>query len=121
MKITSSAGEDLKSSSDTICPSTFRNLNAGAFVPSGNIVLGVRAMRLNSFQNVTLADQSYFGSMNSSNPAHRNNCRRDLACARPADRLFQPDHSIALPNEHFIRTTCDRLSRPRKNFANRFG
>src|SRR5436190_21049579 len=110
MKITSSAGEDLKSSSDTICPSTFRNLNAGAFVPSGNIVLGVRAMRLNSFQNVTLADRSFFGSMNSSNPAHRNNCRRDLARSGGADRFVQPGRSITLANEQFICMICDQLS-----------
>ena len=44
MKITNSAGWPAKSASETVWPSTFGSEKSGAFVPKGNIVLGVRTM-----------------------------------------------------------------------------
>src|SRR5262245_55330928 len=46
MNITKSAGADLKSSSETIRPSTLGKSNAGALVSSGSIVLGVNAIAI---------------------------------------------------------------------------
>ena len=44
MNITSNAGVPAKSLSDTVWLSTLISEKSGAFVPSGNMVLGVRAM-----------------------------------------------------------------------------
>jgi hypothetical protein len=44
MNITTSAGAFESSESETVRPSTFTSEKSGALVPSGNIVLGVRAM-----------------------------------------------------------------------------
>jgi hypothetical protein len=44
MKTTNSAFEPVKSASATVRPSTFGSEKAGAFVPNGSIVLGVKTM-----------------------------------------------------------------------------
>jgi hypothetical protein len=44
MNITTRAGAAFRSPSETVWPSTFTSEKSGAFVPRGNIVLGVRAI-----------------------------------------------------------------------------